>query len=134
MRLRTALLLLAIAAGVLAAAYYFALPPAQVTRASVAAPGALAFPDLAATLGSATTVEITAKGKTIAIARTGEVWGLADRGGYPVQPDKLRELLTGLTELRFSEARTADPALLERLGLGDPASAACCAERRFAVC
>ena len=40
-----------------------------------------------------------------------------------MQQDKLRELLTGLTELRLTEPRTADPALLERLGLGDPASA-----------
>jgi hypothetical protein len=40
-----------------------------------------------------------------------------------VQQDKLRELLTGLTELRITEPRTADPALLEQLGVGDPTSA-----------
>jgi hypothetical protein len=54
------------------------------------------------------------------IDRHGDAWGLADRGGYVVQPSKLRGMLTGLTELRLVEQRTTDPEQFGRLGLEDP--------------
>ena len=123
MRSRTAFILAALAVVVLAAAWYFGRPPASVSESVAVAPGTLVFPGLAGKLGAASRVEITGKGQTLVIARKDEAWGLADRGNYPVQQDKLRELLTGLTELSITEPRTADPALLEQLGLGDPASA-----------
>ena len=129
MRFRTAIILSVIALGVLAAAWYLGRAPVGPHPSAAEAPGTLRFPGLAPKLASAARVEITSKGQTLvitkagAITKAGDWWGLADRAGYPVQQDKLRELLTGLTELRLTEARTADPALLERLGLGDPASA-----------
>ncbi len=123
MRIRTAFLLVLLAAGLFGAGWYYGLTPASLTGPVAAPPAVLVFPGLAPQLGSATRVAITSKGQTFALTRTGDLWGLAEQGGYPVQPDKLRELLTGLTELRLAEPRTADPALLERLGLGDPASA-----------
>ena len=123
MRSRTAFFLVVVAALVCSAAWYYGRPPVAVTDSAAVTPGTLVFPGLAAKLADARRVEITSKGQTLAIARDGDVWGLADRGDYPVQQDKLRELLTGLTELRITEPRTADPALWERLGVGDPASA-----------
>lgn len=122
MKLRTALLLVVIAGLVGGAVWELEYkPPAPGTASADAAPG-LAFPGLAPKLATAARVEITAKGTTLAIARANDLWGLADRGNFPVQQDKLRELLTGLTELRLTEPRTADPASFERLGVGDPAS------------
>ena len=47
------------------------------------------FPDLAPKLQDAARVEIIHQGKTLAIAKNGNDWGLADRGNYPVQPTKL---------------------------------------------
>jgi len=123
MRSRSAILLAALAVVVLAAAWFFGRPPASVSESVAVPPGTLVFPGLAGNLASAARVEITGKGQTLVIVRNGGGWGLADRGNYPVQQDKLRELLTGLTELSITEPRTADPALLEQLGLGDPASA-----------
>ncbi len=123
MRSRTTAILAALAVVVLAAGWYFGRSPASVSESASVAPGTLVVPGLAARLGSANRVEITSKAQTLVIARKGDAWGLADRDNYPVQQDKLRELLTGLTELRITEARTADAAQLERLGVGDPASA-----------
>ena len=124
MRTRTAILLVLLAAGLFGAGWYYGLAPASLTQQSATGPqAALVFPGLAPQLGSAARVAITSKGQTFTLARAGEGWGLAEHGSYPVLPDKLRELLTGLTELRLTEPRTSDPALLERLGLGDPASA-----------
>jgi hypothetical protein len=82
--------------------------------------GRLMFPDLAPKLRDAERVEITHQGKTMAIAKHGDTWGLVDRGGYVVQPSKLRGMLTGLTELRLVEQRTTDPEQFNRLGLEDP--------------
>lgn len=84
--------------------------------------GGLAFPGLAARLGDAQRITVTRQDTTLTLQRRSDgQWGIADRDNYPAQVNKVRELLTGLTELRLSERRTADPALLDRLGLEDPA-------------
>ena len=81
-----------------------------------------------------------ARARRTAIELKNGVWGVADRGGYPVQDTKLRGLLTALTELRLMEPRTSDPAEFSRLGRGRPderqrrhrRSAACAGCRRQA--
>jgi hypothetical protein len=82
---------------------------------------ALAFPGLAQRLQSAAKIVATRHDGTLEIARDGETWVLPAKGGYPVRQEKVRELLVGLTELRLVEPRTANPDLLARLGLDDPA-------------
>jgi hypothetical protein len=98
------------------------LTPKSVERQEVA-PGGLAFPGLATALQGAARVEVRKHDATLTLVRQGEAWLLPDKGGYPIRPEKLREMLVGLTELRLIEARTADPAQLERLGVDDPARA-----------
>jgi hypothetical protein len=116
---RTGIALLLAGAVVLAGGWYFG--PAQTqTVAQPIRPGTLMFPDLAAHLQDAAEVDVAHQGKTLEIRRKGDVWGLADRGGYPVQAEKLRTMLTALTELRLVEPRTSDPADYNRLGVGDP--------------
>ncbi|ODU59837.1 MAG: hypothetical protein ABS99_03310 [Acetobacteraceae bacterium SCN 69-10] len=120
MKPRTSVILAVIAAIVLFAGWRFgpATMPGSETSASA---GTLVFPNLAPKLQTAAKVEITHQNKTLVIARqTDGSWGLADHGGFRVQPDRLRELLTGLTELRITEPRTADPAEYARLGVEDP--------------
>lgn len=120
MKTRTSLVLAVVGAIVLAGGY--ALGPGSLPRvASAVAPGTLVFPGMAAKLKDAAEVVIASKGQTVTIAKAGDGWGLADRGGFRIQGDKLRELLTGLTELRITEARTADPAQYAKLGVDDPA-------------
>ena len=119
MQQRTSILLAVAAVAVLGAAWQFGIrtaPPAQVEIA----PGTLVFPGLAPKLGQVNRIEITSKGVTMGIVQAAGKWGLADRGGFPVQQDRLRELLTGLTELRITEARTSDPTQYTRLGVEDP--------------
>jgi hypothetical protein len=118
MKARTTYLLAAAAVVALAAGWQFGLRSVPVGQVEVA-PGTLVFPGLAAKLQQAASIEATHQGKTMVIARKDGKWGLADRGGFPIQSDKLRELLTGLTELRITEARTADPTQFARLGVED---------------
>jgi len=116
---RTGLALLLAGVVVLAGGWY--LGPAQMQPAAqTIRPGTLMFPNLAARLQDAAEVDVAHQGKTLVIRRKGDVWGLADRGGYPVQPEKLRTMLTALTELRLVEPRTSEPANYDRLGVGDP--------------
>ncbi len=121
MKPRTGLVLLALGVVALLGGWFFGLRT-QPTAAEVAS-GRLAFPGLAAKLQSAARVEIENQGKTLVIEKHGKIWGVADRGLYPVQGDKLRAVLTGLTELRLVAKRTDRPDELELLGLGHPASA-----------
>ncbi|MFT8242697.1 DUF4340 domain-containing protein [Roseomonas sp. BN140053] len=82
----------------------------------------LAFPGLAQRLGSAARVEVRRADATLALVRqSGDVWTLPDKANYPARGERVRELLVGLTELRLTEPRTANPELLQRLGLEDPA-------------
>jgi hypothetical protein len=83
--------------------------------------GKLAFEGLASKLGGATRIEIGKHDGRLVLERKGDAWVVADRGGYPVRPERVRELLVGLTEIRLLEPRTADPAMHERLGVDDPA-------------
>ncbi len=80
----------------------------------------LAFEGLAARLANAQRIELRKHDGTLAIQRQGEDWVLPDKGGYRVRPERVRELLVGLTELRLLEPRTSDRGQLDRLGLDDP--------------
>jgi hypothetical protein len=117
---RNKLIILVVAAVVaLAGGWYFGTSTEPVEKSAIDS-GRLMFPDLAAKLKDARRIEITNKGKTTVIEDNNGVWGVADRGGYPVQESKLRGMLTALTELRLTERRTSDPAEFTRLGLEDP--------------
>jgi len=119
MRRRGLLLLSGSAAASIGAALYLAPRPDNT-----AAPGAgmLAFPGLAARLPQAALLEIRRHDATLLVRRDGERWLLPERNNYPIREAKLRELLTGLSELRLMEPRGSDPANFARLGVDDPQS------------
>ena len=119
MKLRTAVILAIAGVVVIGLGWQFGTRTQPAEQTTVAA-GTLVFPDLAPKLQQAARVEITHAGQTLVITKGAEKWGLADRGGFPVQQDKLRELLTGLTELRLTEPRTSDPTQFSKLGIEDP--------------
>ena len=126
MRTRGLVVLCVLGAVALGGGWYFgtARQPGEQTGVTS---GTLMFPGLTAKLADAARIEITNKNKTIALVRLGDKaespWGLAQRGMYPVQVTKLREMLTALTELRLVEPRTTDPAMFGRLGLADATDA-----------
>src|SRR3954452_19676836 len=114
---RTLLLLGGAAAASVAAALL--LTPKSVEKQAMSE-GGLAFPGLATTLQGAARIEIRKHDGTLVLVRQGDAWVLPEKGGYPVRAEKLREMLVGLTELRLTEARTADPGQHARLGVDDP--------------
>ncbi|MFC7538408.1 DUF4340 domain-containing protein [Siccirubricoccus deserti] len=118
---RRNLLLLGSTAAVTVAAFVV-LTPKSIEHQEVAT-GGLAFPGLADRLQGAARIEVRKPDAALILVRQGEAWLLPEKGNYPVRPEKVREMLVGLTELRLVEARTADPAQLDRLGVDDPARA-----------
>jgi len=97
---------------------------AVVNRANRTAPTAVEtvlFPGLTAKLGEVAGVDIQAKGREFAITRSGDAWGMPSKGGYPVATDKVAKLAFQLADLKGLEPRTGDPALYDRLSVGDPA-------------
>ena len=115
---RRSLILLGSAAVVAMAGALLIKPPPP--PAPPAGAGGLAFPGLAQRLPNATRIEVRRHDGALEIIRRGDVWVLPTKGDYPIRQEKLRELLTGLTELRLMEPRTGDPEMFDRLGLEDP--------------
>jgi hypothetical protein len=107
---RGLLLLGGAAAATLGAALY--LTPEQPRPAA----SALAFPDLAGRLAGAARIELRRHDASVTLTRDGDTWTIAERFGHPAQPQRVRALLTGLTELRLLEPRPADA----RSGTDDP--------------
>jgi len=95
------------------------LAPDRTAPPAVGQPTA-AFPGIAERLASAATIEVARHDGRVTLRRDGDRWLIAERGGYPARPERVRELLVGLAELRLAEPRTANPELLSRLGLEDP--------------
>ena len=120
---RSLVILVVLGVVAIAGGWYFGIDTLPTQQSSANA-GKLMFPDLAPRLQQAARIEVIHQGKPMVIEKrevAGHVrWGLADRGGYPVQETKLRSMLTALTELRLVEQRTADPAQFATLGVEDP--------------
>jgi hypothetical protein len=80
-----------------------------------------AFPGLAPRLANAARIEVKRHDGTLVVSRAApDRWVLPARADHPVRPERVRELLVGLTELRLTEPRTANPEMLDRLGVEDP--------------
>lgn len=119
MKPRTALVLAVVAVLALVGGWYFGMRTSRPSASGLAATQP-AFPNLAPALQHAARITIQHQGKTTALERHGDVWGVAEDSGYPAQPGKVHDLLAGLAELRLTERRTADPAQFGRLGVEDP--------------
>lgn len=65
-------------------------------------------------------IRFTLADEQYTLARTASGWVLEETGGYPVRPDRLAELASGLETLSFGERRTDDAYKHDRIGLGHP--------------
>lgn len=115
---RRGLLLLGGAAAATLSGAYLLKPHNEAQGVFV--PGTLAFPDLAPRLAGAQKIELTRQNQATTLTRDGDTWRIEQAGGYPARPERIRELLTGLTELRLVEERTSDPARHADIGVDDP--------------
>lgn len=82
-------------------------PAAAPTRTTAA--GDRLAPMLAERGQETARIEIISEENTVELTHDGEAWRIASKGGYPADADKVRRLVTTLSELRTAEAKTALP-------------------------
>ncbi len=54
------------------------------------------------------------------LVRNDTIWRMDTPEGYPVRPDRVRALLTGISDISWGEPRTRDPRKFDEISLGDP--------------
>ena len=82
-------------------------------------PGGPVLPGLTERLADVSAVVVRDAGQTLTIRRTAEGWGLAEYGDYPVQVDKVREIVRALVQSEKAEAKTSRADRWSRLSVED---------------
>jgi hypothetical protein len=77
------------------------------------------FEGLGERLNDAFSVEIQTADRKFTIQRVDDGWGIAELKGYPANFDKVKTVLVEMSQLRYLEPKTGDPARFERLDLRD---------------
>ena len=108
---------------VAAAAAWVATRSPASTSAAEHASGPV-FPALRDHVNDVAQVQITTATESFTLARNEKGWGLADKGGYPVDVSRVKGLVVGLSELTLVEEKTANAELWPKLEVQDPTSAA----------
>lgn len=133
MNAKAFMLLLALAALAATGAYFLAFQPAATAPRSknTAAGGAATDARLAPILTeraddiarvTITTASASGDADAVDLTRDGDEWRLASKANFPAEPDRVRQLITTLSELRTAEPKTANPDLHNRLAVQWPDS------------
>lgn len=116
---------LAILAGVtvvaVGAAFLLTREPGTAEKAP--GTGGALLPDLGAKSGSIALIEIRSATQNVKLEKKGDVWALPDKGGFPADNARVRDLLKQLAAAEIAEAKTSKPDLYARLGVEDVSAA-----------
>jgi len=83
--------------------------------------GRALFPELTERINSLAVIRVEGPKNTATLKRTDGDWTIAEKGGYPADPEKMRRLLSALLDSEIQQVKTRNPALYERIGLGESA-------------
>jgi hypothetical protein len=78
------------------------------------------FPELAKNVNAVTALEVTSKDGVVKLAKSGERWGVADKGGYPVDFDKVKQIVVAVSEFEILMELSKNPANYKKLGVLAP--------------
>ncbi|MDJ0919760.1 MAG: DUF4340 domain-containing protein [Henriciella sp.] len=78
------------------------------------------LPGFAETRREAQRIRFSMADDAYTILRTESGWVMEESGNYPIRPDRLSELATGLENLTLDQKRTSDPYKHDGVGVGDP--------------
>jgi hypothetical protein len=81
------------------------------------------FPELSERINEVTEVRIEKVGKSTTLKREGGKWKLADRGGYPAEFQKVKELVMRVADLEIEETKTARKSNHAQLAVEWPTTA-----------
>jgi len=110
-----------VASGVLIGAAQF-MKGKQAASTAASSTDERLLPDFAAQINDVESVRIEKGDASFTLARSEDGWGIAEKGGFPVDTDKVRKLLVAFQEARILEEKTSNEAYYERLGVEGPKS------------
>jgi hypothetical protein len=101
----------------------FLPPPRPPVRVEV---GEKVLPDFAANADKVQLVMVTTSEEAYHLVRNGDAanpeWVLAEKGSYPVDPERIAELTRALSAIAYARPMTRDERKFDRIGLGDPST------------
>jgi hypothetical protein len=116
-------LLALVAATIIVAAAAIALSLAGPRSSAEAGSGQLVLADLAAKIGDVAALKISGAGGDATLQRKEKGWTVAEKGGYPADQAKIRQVLLGFAELKLVEPKTRSADSYGRLDVEDPGKA-----------
>lgn len=117
MKQKTLLILIVTAVAASAAAYL--ATRAEPTASAEAKTGEMLFPGLVERVNEVAKVEIKNKDGGFAVVKDGDTWGMADKGSYPVNFDKVKELVVTIARMSIVEKKSAKPENHAAMDLND---------------
>jgi hypothetical protein len=87
---------------------------------SRAAPGQRVFPAFAEKFGDVASVTVLHDDSSVTLLRDGDSWLVADKGNYPANAGKIRQLVLAMADLTLVEPKTQKADLYSRLEVEDP--------------
>ncbi len=114
-------ILLAVTAGVIAVTTW-KLSSNQAATKPAARGTAPLFAGLRDKVNEVAFVQVTTPDGSYALEKKGDSWGAVQKGGYPVDVNKVKALVVGLATLTVLEEKTKNPSLFAKLELDDPTS------------
>jgi len=79
--------------------------------------GKLVSPELPKAINNVHSITIARRAGTLTIIRAKDGWRLKERGGYPVKPESVKQILVGLSGMKTLEPKTDRKDRYERLQL-----------------
>jgi hypothetical protein len=93
------------------------------TSAEESTRGEVMFQSLTPRINDVALVEIKRTDAQFSIRREGESWGIAEKGGYPVKFERVKETVVSLSQLRALEPMTSRADRYPQIGVQDPEKA-----------
>jgi hypothetical protein len=86
--------------------------------------GGLLFPQLGSKANDAATIAINAGGTVTTLEKKSGTWHYAEKNGYPVNIEKIKEVVVGLSQLKELEPKTSKPDRYAEIGVEEPPTTA----------
>lgn len=87
------------------------------------------YPSFAERVNDVTELEIVGHDARFSVKQTDGAWGLVEKSGYPVDFERVRDVVVRLSELEPLEAKTRRPDRFALMGVQDPAEEGSSAKR-----
>ncbi len=114
------LLVLGLATAALLGAAYVVANQKEGAHSPTREAGRKLFPELQKNINSVASIEVHSKDGVVRLAKDGERWGMADKGGYPVDFDKVKQLAVAVAEFEIVSELSKNPENFKKLGVEAP--------------